>query len=42
MGAYIKLKNKKIYKGERIADIFVKSSKKLNQLIVHINGIAAL
>ena len=32
MGAYIKLKNKKIYKGERIADIFVKSSKKLKSI----------
>ena len=29
MGASIKLKNKKIYKGEKIADIFVKSAKKL-------------
>jgi 3-phosphoshikimate 1-carboxyvinyltransferase len=29
MGAAIKLKNKKIYKGENTADIFVKSSRKL-------------
>ncbi len=29
MGASIKLKNKKIYKGESIANIFIKSSKKL-------------
>ena len=29
MGSTIKLKNKKIYKGENIADVFVKSSKKL-------------
>lgn len=29
MGATIKLKNKKIYKGENTADIFIKSSKKL-------------
>ncbi len=30
MGAKISFKNKKIYKGEHIADIFVKSPKKLN------------
>ena len=30
MGANIAFKNKKIYKGEHIADIFVKSAKKLN------------
>ena len=29
MGATIKLKNKKIYKGENIANIFIKSSRKL-------------
>jgi 3-phosphoshikimate 1-carboxyvinyltransferase len=29
MGATIKLKNKKIYRGENIADIFIKSSRKL-------------
>ena len=32
MGAFIKLKNKKIYKGEKIADIFVKSSKNLKSI----------
>ena len=32
MGAFIKLKNQKIYKGEKIADIFVKSSKKLKSI----------
>ena len=32
MGAIIKFKNQKIYKGEKIADIFVKSSKKLRSI----------
>ena len=32
MGAIIKFRNKKIYKGEKIADIFVKSSKKLRSI----------
>ena len=32
MGAIIKFKNQKIYKGEKIADIFVKSSKKLKSI----------
>ena len=32
MGANILFKNKKIYKGEKIADIFVKSSKNLNAI----------
>ena len=32
MGAYIKFKNRKIYKGEKIADIFVKNSKKLKSI----------
>ncbi len=32
MGAFIKFKNQKIYKGEKIADIFVKSSKKLKSI----------
>ena len=32
MGAFIKLKNSKIYKGEKIADIFVKSSKNLKSI----------
>ena len=34
MGVKIKFKNKKIYKGEKIADIKIKSPKKLKQLIV--------
>ena len=32
MGAIIKFRNQKIYKGEKIADIFVKSSKKLRSI----------
>ena len=32
MGAFIKFKNQRIYKGEKIADIFVKSSKKLKSI----------
>ena len=32
MGAIIKFQNQKIYKGEKIADIFVKSSKKLRSI----------
>ncbi len=32
MGAFIKFKNLKIYKGEKIADIFVKSSKNLRSI----------
>jgi len=32
MGASIKLKNKKIYNGEKIADIFIKSKKNLNSI----------
>ena len=32
MGAIIKFRNQKIYKGEKIADIFVKSSKKLKSI----------
>ncbi len=32
MGAIINFKNQKIYKGEKIADIFVKSSKKLRSI----------
>ena len=32
MGAFIKLKNQKIYKGEKIADIFVKGSKQLKSI----------
>ena len=32
MGAFIKFKNQKIYKGEKIADIFVKSSKNLKSI----------
>ena len=32
MGANIKLKNRKIYKGERIADIYVKSKKELKSI----------
>ena len=32
MGAIINFKNRKIYKGEKIADIFVKSSKKLKSI----------
>jgi 3-phosphoshikimate 1-carboxyvinyltransferase len=32
MGVKISLKNQKIYKGEKIADIFTKSSKKLNSI----------
>ncbi len=32
MGAFIKFKNKKIYKGERIADIFIKNSKNLKPI----------
>ena len=32
MGAFIKFKNQKIYKGEKIADIFVKGSKQLKSI----------
>ena len=32
MGAKIKIKNKKFYKGEEVADIYVKSIKKLNSI----------
>ena len=37
MGVKIFLKNKKIYKGEKIADITVKSPKNLKRLIVQVN-----
>ena len=42
MGVKISFKNKKIYKGELIADILVKSPKKLKQLIVQQNLIVKL
>ena len=32
MGAKIKVKNKKFYKGEEVADIYVKSITKLNSI----------
>ena len=37
MGVKIQKKNKRNYKGEKIADLIIKSSKKLNQLIVQQN-----
>ena len=37
MGVNIQFKNKKNYKGELIADILIKSTKKLKAIIVHQN-----
>ena len=42
MGVKIIFKNKRIYKGEPIADILVKVQKKLNPLIVLLNLIVVL